>query len=477
MSIFLRAATLALALLAAGSAQAEPVKAKIEGGVLAGQADKGVALFRGIPFAAAPVGPLRWKPPHPVRPWNGERAANTNGAACLQPPISFGGVALAGTGGVSEDCLYLNVFAPPGAKKAPVMVWIHGGANIAGTASVYDGSAFARDGVVLVAINYRLGALGFFAHPALTKAAAPGEPLGSYALMDQIEALKWVRRNVAAFGGDPDNVTVFGESAGAMNIVALLGTPAAKGLFNRAIIESNIGWGTATPLAAAETRGAALAGKAGAPANATPDQLRAIAGDKLLAASGGAGGFGTVVDGRLVTQPANRAFADKSAIDVPIIIGSNSFEAILIANRQPKPTAEELQQFTDGFAGAPARWIARQEAGGAPSWLYYFSYVREDDRASSPGAAHASEIAFAFDWPRAGPAPADRAMAELMHGCWVAFAKTGKPTCPSGPAWPAFTADGDQLMEFGAPAGVRQHFRKPELDAQETRFSGGDGPL
>jgi para-nitrobenzyl esterase len=477
MSMSLRAATVALALLGAGCAQAAPVKAKIDTGVLAGQIENGVNVFRGVPYVAAPVGPLRWRPPQPAKAWSGERAATSDGAACPQAQIIFAGVPLSGVGPLSEDCLNLNVFAPPGAKKAPVMVWIHGGANVAGTARVYDGSAFARDGVVLVAFNYRLGALGFFAHPALTKAAAPDEPLGSYALMDQIAALKWVRRNVAAFGGDPDNVTVFGESAGAMNIVALLATPAAKGLFNRAIMESNIGWGTATPLATAETRGAALAQKAGAPAGATPDQLRAIPVDALLTASAGGGGFGTIVDGRLVAQAANRAFAEKTAIDVPIVIGSNSYEAVLIANRQPKPTPQELQGFTDGFAGAPARWIARQESGGAPAWLYYFSYVREDARANSPGAAHASEIPFVFEYPRAGPSPADKAMAELMHGCWVAFAKTGKPTCPSGPAWPAYTSDGDQLMEFGAPSGVRQHFRKPELDALEPRFSNGNGPL
>ena len=142
-----------------------------------------------------------------------------------------------------------------------------------------------------------------------------------------------------------------------------------------------------------------------------------------------------------------------------------------------KPSALELWGFTDGFAGAPARWIARHEAGGAPAWLYYFSYVREDARAGSPGAAHASEIPYVFDWPRAGPAAADRAMATLMHGCWVAFAKTGKPTCPSGQAWPAYTPEGDQLMEFGVDSGVRQHFRKPELDVLEARFSDGKGPL
>ena len=474
----MRAALAAVAVMWAGAAAAEPVKAKLDTGVVVGQSSGGVEVFRGVPFAAPPVGPLRWRPPQPVKAWSGERAAGANSAACLQTVVRFSGVSLAGDSGVSEDCLYLNVFAPVGATKAPVMVWIHGGANVAGTGSMYDGSAFARDGVVLVSINYRLGALGFFAHPALTKAAPAGEPLGDYALMDQIAALKWVRRNVAAFGGDPGNVTVFGESAGAMNIVALLGVPSAKGLFNKAIVESNIGWGTARPLAAAETAGVALAQKTGLGADATVEQLRGLSGEKLLAA-GGQGG--TIVDGRLVSESANRAIAGGRAVDVPLIIGSNSFEALLIAGRKPAPTPDELWQFTDGFAGAPARWIARQEAGGAPSWLYYFSYVREDARANSPGAGHASEIPYAFGLTQmfGGPAASaqDKAMADLMHSCWVGFARTGKPACASGPAWPAYTAAGDQLMEFGAPSGVRQHFRKSELDAQEALYAGGNGPL
>jgi para-nitrobenzyl esterase len=475
----LRAAMAALALVCAGSAAAAPVKAKLDTGVVVGQADNGVAVFRGIPFAAPPLGALRWKPPQPAKAWSGERAANANGAACLQTPIRFGNTNLAGDGAISEDCLYLNVFAPAGARKAPVMVWIHGGANVAGTASVYDGSGFARDGVVLVAFNYRLGALGFFAHPALTKEAPAGQPLGDYALMDQIAALEWVKRNAAAFGGDPNNVTVFGESAGAMNIVALLGTPSAKGLFHKAIMESNVGWGTATPLAAAEQVGEGIAEKAGAGAHATVGQLRSLTPQALLAAGGQ---FRTIVDGRMITESANQAIAGGRAIDVPIIIGSNSYEAILIANRTPKPTPLEMQGFTDGFAGAPARWIAGHEATGAPSWLYYFSYVREADRANSPGAAHASEIPYVFDAPFRSTtpdtlSPADKAMATLMHSCWVAFARTGKPDCASGPAWPAYTADGDQLMEFGVDSGVRQHFRKGALDFLEARFSDGKGPL
>src|SRR5436190_1055558 len=251
-----------LMLTAAGAAQAADPKAKVESGVVVGKDEAGVSVFRGIPYAKPPVGALRWTPPQRPAAWTGERPALAPGAPCMQPQRQ---AAPAGPGTPSEDCLYVNVWAPAGAKKAPVMVWIHGGSNISGSGANYDGSKFARDGVVLVTINYRMGAFGFFSHPALTKAAKADEPLSNFAFMDQIAALQWVRRNAAAFGGDPANVTVFGESAGAMDIVALLGIPATKGLYDKAIVESNIGWGMATPLAQKEEQGVQIVTKAGAP--------------------------------------------------------------------------------------------------------------------------------------------------------------------------------------------------------------------
>ena len=207
------------ALLATG-AQAQVPKVKVEGGVIAGVAAPSANIFRNIPFAAPPIGDLRWAPPKTVKSWRGERDASQAGPSCPQLMLTndlpnSGGA----NGATSEDCLQLNVFAPPEAKKAPVMVWIHGGGHRTGAGWIYDGSNFARDGVVLVAINYRLGALGYFAHPALTK-AAHGQPTGNFGLMDQVAALKWVKRNIAAFGGDPANVTVFGESAGGMSTLA-----------------------------------------------------------------------------------------------------------------------------------------------------------------------------------------------------------------------------------------------------------------
>ncbi len=505
----LRASLASLALLAAvGGAQAEPVGVRIESGALLGDAVDGVATFKAIPFAAPPVGALRWEPPAPAPRWSGERPALAYGPACpqtMRPDRPNGGGAM---GGTSEDCLSLNVFAPraalntpekgASAKVAPVMVWIYGGGNVYGSNAVssYDGSAFARDGVILVSINYRLGALGFFAHPALTKAAAPGAPLGNYALMDQIAALKWVQRNIEAFGGDPRNVTVFGESAGGVDTLALMSTPSARGLFAKAIVESGGGWDKPVSLAEAEAKGQAL-GEALAGAGAALDRLRALPADALVRTEER---YGPIVDGRLMAEDTTAAFAHGRAMDVPLIIGSNSFEASLMGAfglppevyfavqpdalkaayaDAPSERAKGYVMFTDAVMGGPARWIAAKESGGAPAWLYYFSFRRAVYKDYLPGAPHASDIPFVFDsWDhldpklsRGPPTPEDRALTKVVHGCWVAFAKTGAPTgaAPAcGPAWPAYRPAGDQLMEFGEVVAPRTNFKKPQLDAQEA---------
>jgi para-nitrobenzyl esterase len=490
-------ALLALApLTLPGVALAETVRARIDGGVIVGDKADGIAVFKDLPFAAPPIGPLRWAPPAPAPAWRGDRSALSYGPGCLQAVNKNGAPNVGGASGpVSEDCLNLNVFAPVGASGAPVMVWIYGGGNVAGENSIsaYDGSAFAHDGVILVSINYRLGALGFFAHPALTNAAASGEPIGNYALMDQIAALKWVQKNIKAFGGDAKRVTVFGESAGGIDITALMTIPAARGLFAQAIVESGAGWDKPVTLAAAEADGAALAAKLGAP-NATLDQLRALPAEALIAVQGRAD---PIVDGRLMPEGISQAIARGHAADVPLIIGSNSFEASLLAAfhippegyvavqpealraayaADPTPKAKAYAMFTDGVMGAPARWIAAKESGGAPSWLYYFSFRRAVYKDYLPGAPHASEIPFVFDsWDHIdpklsrGPETAeDRALTDVMHGCWVAFAKTGAPKCPTPERWPAYTPARDQLMEFGESVGIRTNFRKPQLDAQEA---------
>ncbi len=489
-----KALTAAALLLIAGAAQAQPAaRVKIEGGVLVGIADEKANIFRNIPFAAPPVGALRWAPPQAAKAWPGERMAVLPGPSCPQPMNADGSPNLgAANGPTSEDCLQLNVFAPNAAKAAPVMVWIHGGGHRTGAGWIYDGRNFARDGVVVVTINYRLGALGYFAHPALTRAARPGEPLGNYGLMDQIAALKWVRRNIAAFGGDPRNVTVFGESAGGMSTLALLATPAARGLYQKAIVESGLGWARPETLAAKEAQGAAALAKAGVPAVATAADLRALPVETLVAIEAE---YQPFTDGRLMTETAAQALARGHFADVPLIIGSNSGEDSLMGARlvgEPYLTAVGAlsagpykddaargdAQFvarafvTDRLMGAPARWVAAEASGGKPAWLYYFSYVGSRFRPAMTRAAHAAEIQYVFEyWGRRTPmslvSDEDRAMASLMHACWVSFAKTGAPSCGRG-GWPAYAPASGQLMEFGSDPGVRANFRKAQLDFQQA---------
>ncbi|MDP3632280.1 carboxylesterase family protein, partial [Phenylobacterium sp.] len=358
-----------------------------------------------------------------------------------------------------------------------------------GAGWIYDGSNFARDGVVLVAINYRLGPLGYFAHPALTQQAGAGM-VGNYGLMDQIAALEWVKRNIRTFGGDPANVTVFGESAGGASTLALLAARRSKGLYQKAVVQSGGGWGAPTTLADKEAEGVKAAAALGLTAPAA-DQLRAVPAADLIAKA--QGDFGPFVDGRLMKQTPAQAFAAGRANDVPLIIGSNSGEdslmsefglgAAAVGKALPQAVrtvyAQEAAQsdevlgravFTDRAFGAPARWTAAKAAKGKPAWLYHFSYVGSRFRPAVTRAFHAAEIQYVFEyWGRRTPLsmikPDDQAMATLMHGCWVAFAKTGKPDCAG---WPAYDPKSDQLMEFGAPSGVRTNFRKSRLDAQEA---------
>jgi len=486
----------ALASLYAGVTLADTaVTMRTGNGAVVGREVGDIDVFKGVPFAAPPVGPLRWRAPQPALAWTTPRDASAYGPAC--PQTTYPGTPNAGgyVGPTSEDCLNLNIWAPKGAHKAPVMVWIFGGGNVAGANSIppNDGSAFARDGIVLVSVNYRLGALGFFAHPALTKAAPAGEPVANYAIMDQIAALNWVQRNIKRFGGDPGNVTIFGESAGGQDVLTLMASPAARGLFAKATVQSGGGWGTAPNLAEAEARGVALAQKLGLPADASADQLRALPVAALVGAGQGFQGVSPIVDGRIVTETVAQAFARGEQAPVPLIIGANSDEASLLpsasylaylANQSPTvvaaypdvaadPAKLARAIFDDEAMGAPARWIAGHQSAKAPAWLYYFSYVRVVRRGKIPGANHTSENPYVFDTQMGIPNYADqiqaedRAMAALVHSCWVSFAKTGAPVCRGAPAWPAYSPAGDQLMEFGLAADVRANFRKSQRDAVE----------
>jgi len=471
-----------------------PETVRIDAGELQGVASGAVASFKGIPYAEPPVGNLRWAPPRDPAPWSAPKQATAFGPSCPQGPPVASLLAGAANGPTAEDCLTLNVWAPLGAKKAPIMVWLHGGGNQQGGSAVpyYDGSSFARDGVVLVTVNYRLGPLGFFAHPALVKDAGR-EPVGNYGLMDQIAALKWVQRNAKAFGGDKARVTVFGESAGGQDILLLLASKAAKGLFAQAIVESGGGWGTTPSLADAEARAVAAATAAGLP-EATAGQLRALplsAFDALPFRRAS----GPMVDGKIVEGPSiAQSFADGRAADVPMIIGSNAGEDSLTTStaaaaalsklsperlaelRSAYPGADDAllgrNLFRDSVMGAPAHWIAGQASTGNPVWLYHFAFVPPGVRRFFPRAVHGGEIPFVFETIDKAPIPpqaltdADRAYARMVHGCWVSFAKSGSPQCPGGPAWPAYTLAADPTYVFGDTPHVETGFLKAPYDVQ-----------
>jgi para-nitrobenzyl esterase len=466
-------------------------RVKIDAGEIEGVASGSVVAFKGIPFAAPPVGALRWKAPQPVAPWAAVRAAKEYGHDCMQEP--FGGDAAPLGTPPDEDCLVLNVWTPAarGAKPRPVMFWIYGGGFVNGGSSpeVYDGSKFAEAGVVLVSANYRLGRFGFFAHPALTKEAGDA-PLGNYAYLDQIEALKWVKRNISAFGGDPNNVTVFGESAGGASVNMLMTSPLARGLFHRAIVQSGGGRSStlipARTLASAEQIGVAFAAEAGV----TGDDAKALEALRALPAARLVNGMnlmkpqpktnsGPMIDGRIVVEDTEAAFRAGRQAKVPYMIGANDLEFGFFPT--PAPQVDQmLARFGDdkdkavaaydpqgtgnkGMIGMslasdismvePARMLARlHAAAGQPTWHYRFSYVASSLRGKAAGALHATEIPFVFSTVRAkykdATTPEDEAAGRAATAYWVAFAASGNPNTKGQPEWPRYTADGDRILDF-----------------------------
>ena len=502
--------SLAAALAGASAARAADT-VKVAQGALHGATSGSVTSFKGIPFAAPPVGDLRWRPPAAPKPWQGVREATAYGPACMQ----MGQARSGGTMNQSEDCLYLNVWAPASAKpggKLPVMVWIHGGAFIQGTggSTFYDGSHFAERGVVFVTVNYRLGRLGFFAHPALS-AETPSGPLGNYGIMDNIAALKWVRANIAAFGGDPNNVTAFGESAGGILINFLMTAPEAKGLFQKAISESGFGRSAGVPIRGDAPRTGEKIGVAFATAHnitgSGPEAakaLRALSAQELSAPVTGLADPGIpspMVDGVVIPEPPPQAFAEGKEAKVPYIAGGNSWEASLFPQtaRQPEGTLARLGPAREKVLAAygadpagvaqdlttettviePDRYLARlHERNGQKAWNYYFSYVPAAQRASVRGLNHGGEILYVFNNLRdqavsfAGrtlPAatPEDHKISEAAIAYWVAFAKRSDPDSAGGVAWlPA--EPGDNVLEFGADGvRLRPHFHQTTLDLVE----------
>jgi para-nitrobenzyl esterase len=502
----------AFALAVAASAHAAET-VQVAQGILHGQTAGAVTSFKGVPFAAPPVGELRWRPPAPPAAWSGVREARAYGPACMQMSTPRPGVPPMAQ---SEDCLYLNLWAPASAKpgqKLPVMVWIHGGSFTGGAGSIpfYDGTRFAERGVILITVNYRLGRLGFFAHPALTAESRNG-PLGNYGIMDNIAALKWVKANAAAFGGDPNNVTAFGESAGGILVNFLMTAPEAKGLFQKAISQSGFGRSAGVPIRGDAARtgekiGLAYATSVGVAGSepAAAKALRALSAEQLSVPAGGIGAPGQpgpMVDGVVIPEPPPEAFAKGHEAKVPYIAGGNSWEASLFPQtaRDPETTLARLgparAQVMAAYGGDPAgvaqdlttettviepdRHLARLHTrNGQKAWTYYFSYVPAAQRSEVRGTSHGGEIVYVFNNLRDEPVtfggrtlpaatPDDRKVADAAIAYWVAFAKRSDPDSAGGVAWPAYSSANDAALEFGADGvHVRPGFHKTTLDLVE----------
>ena len=512
------AVVLVLAGGGAGSAAGQTVldpdaPVRVTGGAIRGAVsarDAGVVAFKGIPYAAPPVGELRWRPPQPVVAWEGVRDASGSGPICIQ------------NGGrdvpQDEDCLFLNVWAPrETSAPRPVLFWIHGGGYTGGSGStaLYDGARLAADGAVVVTINYRLNVFGFLAHPALS-VESPHGASGNYGLLDMVAALEWVRDNVARFGGDPDRVTIFGESAGGGAVMSVMLIPAAEGLFHRAIAQSNWINGWDRPLAApargweaAETQGLRVAAALGIAADAEDPlaAMRAASAADVLAASNADAGSpflrtGNVwapnVDGRVVPDDPLAMYRAGRQHRVPLITGLNGNEGSLMTRGMdvadaaafedhvrsvyPALAGEMLAHYDASspaaakaaidkvihdlyFAGPVRAHAESQAAAGAPTWLYHFTHVPPTPWGAELGSHHAAELAYVFGTltrrEEGGERPlgltpvgdytdTDTALSATMRAYWVQFAATGDPNREGLPAWPAFDPETDRHLELNS---------------------------
>jgi para-nitrobenzyl esterase len=446
--------------------------------------------FLGIPYAAPPVGALRWQPPQPAASWSGVRDATQFGPHCPQLASPFGQAS------TSENCLFLNVFTPRGGGDHPVMVWIHGGALVTGESNDYDPSALVADGVTVVTINYRLGALGFLAHPAL--ADANGQS-GDYGLMDQQAALRWVQRNIAFFGGNPHNVTIFGESAGGLSTLSQVASPQAKGLFQKAIVESGSYELTQASLASAESAGEAFATKAGC-ASQTAACLRSLPVSTILADQNqGTAGYEPNINTEILPQSLGTAFATGDFNRVPIINGTNHDEwrlfvalsalagspvtagnyqamiastlgvpataaAVIAAEypltSYPSPSVALGALGTDAIFACPALTIDESVSKFVPTFAYEFNDENAPEDFLPPvsfpyGAAHASEIQYLFGLPTAAFPPTLSAsqlqLASTMKAYWTSFAERGMPGSFGTPFWPRFNGVTQPMQSLVPP--------------------------
>lgn len=503
---------LAMAMFAAGctampSSAGDPLIATVDTGTLAPLQANGVLAFKGIPYAAPPVGTLRWKAPAAPAKWNGVRDATKYGDICMQKmPNPDNGIAQLPA---SEDCLTLNVFTQDLAHNAkrPVMVWIHGGGfvNGSGSAELYDGSQLAKRGVVVVTMNYRLGRFGSFAHPLLTQEAAGGA-VANYGMLDMVASLEWVKRNIGAFGGDAGNVTIFGESAGGMAVQKLMTMPLARGLFNKAAVQSGAGRENvlylnkvnARGLPSAESDGETFVKSLNVDAKSTAD-LRAISADAIIAAgdpSTFAGG-GPIIDGKIITATIVDTFKAGKEAQVPYLVGYNSAEfpskpadvdgslsRTIGAKSADLPALVATYPDTDDMAarivgdivfGEPARYLAGLHAAhGQPTYLYRFDVLSPSVRAKYKGTPHAQERQYVFDTLPTSPYPTDdndKVQAQFAVTYWTNFAKAGDPNGAGAPVWPRYTSAKDELIEFtntGPVVKVSPH--KARWDAITARY-------
>ena len=482
-------------LLLAGVAAAAPVK--VGGGLVEGTSEDGLTVYRGIPFAAPPVGDLRWRAPQPAAKWDGVRRADKFGPSCMQggPPGSGG----TNQGpGMTEDCLYLNVWTPAksAGERVPVLVWIYGGGFAGGATSIptYSGEKLARRGVVLVSIAYRVGPLGFLAHPGLS-AESKLRVSGNYGLLDMIAGLEWIQKNIAAFGGDPRRVTIFGESAGGIAVSMLCASPLAKGLFHGAISQSGGSFGPPRPggmpgenmqlLPDAEHAGESYAKGAGASSVA---KLRKLSAEQVQTTSRGQRGLGwPIIDGRVIPDDQYKLYEARRYNDTPILVGYNSDEGLSFSPpKTPQAYMESVRQrygpFADkllkvypaGEATVPktARDLTRDAAFGWHTWawarlhskankskvFYYYFDQHPDYPAGSPregqGTPHGADVPFVFehlDAPNRQAAPGDQELSAAMAAYWTNFAKRGDPNGEDLPRWPAFSDANPVVMYLKQP--------------------------
>jgi para-nitrobenzyl esterase len=483
---------------------AQPIVQTQSGKISGAMLSDDIRVFKGIPFAAAPVGELRWKAPQPVKPWTDVKVCRAYGASPMQgTPAPFGPWTwgyLIPKEPISEDCLYLNVWsgAKSNKEKRAVLVWIYGGGFTSGGSgcAIYDGEAMAKKGIVFVSINYRVGIFGFFAHPELTKESGVNAS-GNYGLMDQVAALQWVKKNIAAFGGDPNNVTIAGQSAGSMSVNCMVATPLAKGLFQKAIAQSGSNFTRANALLAdAEKEGVKLA------AGASIKDLRNMPAETLMKKPSNL--RGPVIDGYVLPQHIADIFEQGKNNPVDLLIGWNEDEGILFgppkkaedftrdithifgadadkaltyykANTDDAATKAQLDLSRDQVFGMPNyRWASIEAAKGRRVFVYRFARkVPATGELARYGAFHTGEVPYAYDNLKYGDRPyeaADHDVANLMSSYWFLFILNGDPNTKGLPLWPRFDTSGKMMMRFDVNSVAVPMADAPQLDLLYTKM-------